>query len=152
RRATVGWAIATAVGVTALLVLVDWVGRFNDPGLRWLFSLSLIGATVGVALYAWPRLRPHDATRLGGAQRLQRVRPELGSRLASAVEFAASEASDPTAGSEQLRRAVVLEASNAAESLPFDAVVDRTPLQRAMRSLVGAAAAMAIVALVAGSA
>lgn len=152
RRATVGWAIAAAVGVTALLVLVDWLGRFNDPGLRWLFSLTLIGATVGAGMWAWRRLSPHDATRLGVAQRLQRVRPELGSRLASAVEFAASEAGDPTAGSEQLRRAVVLEASNAADSLPFDAVIDRTPSKLAMRWLAGAGAVMAIVALVAGTA
>lgn len=152
RRATAGWAVAAAVGVTALLVLVDWLGRFNDPGLRWVFSLTLVGATVGVALWAWRRLQPHDATRLGVAQRLQRVRPDLGSRLASAVEFAASEAGDPTAGSEQLRRAVVLEASNTADSLPFDAVVDRTPLQQAARWLAGAAAAIALVGLVAGSA
>jgi hypothetical protein len=152
RQATVGWAVAAAVGVTALLVLVDWLGRFNDPGLRWLFSLSLIGATVGAAVWAWRRLTPHDATRLGVAQRLQRVRPDLGSRLASAVEFAASDAADPTAGSEQLRRAVVLEASNSADSLPFDAVVDRKPLMQATRWLAGAAAAMAIVALIAGPA
>jgi hypothetical protein len=152
RQATVGWAIAAAVGVTALLVLVDWLGRFNDPGLRWLFSLSLIGATVGAAVWAWRKFSPHDATRLGVAQRLQRVRPDLGSRLASAVEFAASDAGDPTAGSEQLRRAVVLEASNAADSLPFDAVVDRKPLRQATRWLAGAAAVMAIVALAAGPA
>jgi hypothetical protein len=152
RQATVGWAVAAAVGVTALLVLVDWLGRFNDPGLRWLFSLTLIGATIGAAVWAWRRLSPHDATRLGVAQRLQRVRPELGSRLASAVEFAASDAGDPTAGSEQLRRAVVLEASNSADSLPFEAVVDRKPLQQATRWLVGSVAASAIVALIAGSA
>ncbi len=152
RWATVGWVTAAAIGLTALLVLVDWLGRFNDPGLRWLFSLTLIGATIGVAGWAKRRLTPPDATRLGVAQRLQRVRPDLGSRLASAVEFAASDAGDPTAGSEQLRRAVVLEASNSTDSLPFDAVVDRTPLQQATRWLAGAAAAMAIVALVSGTA
>ncbi|TWT99748.1 hypothetical protein Pla108_06910 [Botrimarina colliarenosi] len=152
RQATACWTAATAIGVAALLVLIDWLGRFNDPGLRWVFSLTLIGATVGVAIWAWRRLGPTDATRLGVAQRLQRSRPDLGSRLASAVEFAASDAADRSAGSEQLRRAVVLDASKSADSLPFDAVVDRTPLRQSIRWLLAAIASVAVLALAAGPA
>lgn len=144
KQTALRWTLAAAIGTATLLVLVDWLGRFNDPGLRWVFSAALIGLTAATAIHAWRRFQPREATRLGVAQRLQAVRPELGSRLASAVEFAASEATDPTAGSAQLRRAVVLDATNAAEGLPFDAVVDRSPLNRATKYAAAAVAAVAL--------
>ncbi|MEO0531365.1 MAG: hypothetical protein AAF266_12445 [Planctomycetota bacterium] len=146
------WTVAAGVGMALLLVVIDWLGRFNDPGLRWLFTAALIGLTAFAARHAWQRFRPREATRLGVAQRLQAVRPDLGSRLASAVEFADSDAGDATAGSAQLRRAVVLDATHAADGLPFDAVVDRTPLKRASRYVVAAVAGVALLGIANASA
>lgn len=144
--------VAAAIGLATLLIVVDWVGRFNDTGLRWVFTATLLGVTAGVAVAAWRRFRPTDDSRLGVAQRLQAARPELGSRLASAVEFAESDADDPTAGSAELRRAVVLDAATGVEGLPFDEVIDRTPRRRATRWLLGAFAAMAAFGLANASA
>lgn len=143
RSATTAAAVAAALGTATGLVLIDWLGRFNDPGLRWLFTGTLIAATAAAAWQAWRRWRPTDATRLGVAQRLQAIRPELGSRLASAVEFAESDANDRSAGSAELRRAVVLGASQGADELPYRDVVDRTPRRRAVRWLLASCAALA---------
>ncbi|QDT68904.1 hypothetical protein MalM25_18300 [Planctomycetes bacterium MalM25] len=143
RSATVATALAAALGTAACLVLIDWLGRFNDPGLRWLFTGTLVAATAAAARYAWRRWRPIDANRLGVAQRLQTIRPELGSRLASAVEFAESDADDHAAGSAELRRAVVLGATQDADELPYREVVDRTPRRRAVRWLAASVAALA---------
>ncbi len=144
--------LATAVGFALLLVLVDWLGRFSDPGLRWLFTGTVIVATVAAAVRSWRRLTPRDATRLGVAQRLQAIRPELGSKLASAVEFASSDAEDRSAGSAELRRAVVIDAATGMNELPFDTVVDKTPLRRATRYTLAAIAGVALLGLTNASA
>lgn len=152
RRATASWVAAAALGSAVLIVFLDWLGRYNDPGLRWVFSGTFV-AVIGAAAYgAWRRCQPEEATRIGVAQRLQRLRPELGSRLASAVEFAESEASDSTAGSEQLRRAVVLDASQLSDSLPYAEVVDPGPARRAMKWLLAAALLFGAFAAANGSA
>ena len=44
------------------------------------------------------------------AQRIEQLFPQLGQRLSSAMDFLAQDESDPTAGSADLRRAVVAEA------------------------------------------
>ncbi|MEQ8846505.1 hypothetical protein [Botrimarina sp.] len=146
RWSVVVWTLAAALTLAGTLALVDWLGRFNDPGLRWLFSAVLVLATAAAGSYAWRRLRPRGASRLGVAERLQQITPGLGSRLASAVEFAASDPADRGAGSAELRRAVVLDATRESVTLRYDAVVDRTPLRHGLRWLAGAVALIALLA------
>lgn len=144
--------LATAIGGALLLVLIDWLGRFNDPGLRWLFTATVLISTVTAAVRAWKKLEPRDANRLGVAQRLQKIEPQLGSKLASAVEFAESDANDRSAGSAELRRAVVLDAATGADDLPFEAVVDRMPLRKATRYTLAAIVGMVLLGLTNASA
>lgn len=145
-RASTAAVIALVVG----LILVDRFGRFEDVGMRWLSTVVLVAASAVLVWRFAQRNRPADATRLGVAQRLQRLRPETGSRLASAVEFAESDADDATAGSAELRRAVVLETATGADSLPYAEVVDAGPLRRATRALAASAAVVALFAVVSG--
>lgn len=146
RWSTVVWTLAIAIGVAGLLALVDWIGRFSDPGLRWVFTATLAAAIVVAATGSWRRLRPAGASRLGVAQRLQALDPKLGSRIASAVQFAESDPDDRGAGSAELRRAVVLDAARGADSLPYDAVIDRGPLRLGLRWLATAIALMLVLA------
>lgn len=149
-RATIAWTVAAAVGSAVLLVGIDWIGRFSDGGLRWVFSAALALATASCGVAAWRRLAPRDASRLGVALRLERVEPRLGSRLASAVEFAAGHADDPTAGSADLRRAVVVAAASEVDRLPFESVIDWRPLRVARRWLGVAVGAGLLLGLLAG--
>ena len=142
------WVLAALVGVATLLVFVDAMGRFSDPGLRWLFTGVLVAAVAAVAWRVRSQLHDQPATRLSIAEKMQQQRPELGSRLASAVEFVESESSGSEAGSEELRRAVVIDAATSAEGLDFCETLDRRPLQLAGRALAGAVAAVVVFGVV----
>ena len=143
----VAWGVGVALSVAMLLVLVDWIGRFNDPGLRWLFS-GVFVAAMGTAVYrGWNQLRTLQATRLAVARKAEELHPELGSRLASAVEFYDGESDDPAAGSAELRRAVIVDAAAQVEGLPLEETLDRAPLHKATWFAGAAIAGLALLAV-----
>lgn len=134
-RTALGWVVATIIGVATLLMLCDYVVRSHDRGLRWIASLALEAAVlVAMIRWVWPLLR-EPLTCGGVAQQLQRHFPQLGSRLASALEFSAQSEHDPAAGSADLRRAVVVETSTEVSDLSLEEVIDRAPLRRASWAL-----------------
>ncbi|MEM8864470.1 MAG: hypothetical protein AAGF31_02855 [Planctomycetota bacterium] len=129
--AAVGWVGATFIGFALALMLTDYLLRPADPGLRWLAAFA-IDLTLVLAIRHWvlPVWRSPETT-AGIAQRVQERYPQLGSRLASALEFVQQPTEDPQAGSADLRRAVVVETANDIEGLAIEEVVDPRPMRRA---------------------
>lgn len=100
---------AAVLAVALGLMLLDTISRPSDPGLRYLAALGVLAAG------AW-LVRKHAGQLLGGgwnmltaAGRLESLHRSLGSRLSSAIEFLRQPEDDPTAGSADLRRAVIVQ-------------------------------------------
>lgn len=126
-----GWVIASVIAVATLLMVGDYVLRSHDRGLRWLASLTLeAAALVATVRWVWPLVK-QPLTSGEVAQDLQQHFPQLGSRLASALEFSEQSEKDSAAGSADLRRAVVVETTTEVEQLTLDAVIDPVPFRRA---------------------
>ena len=146
------YTASVMVGVTLaaviLLGLLDYWLRFDDPGLRIIALLALVGAV------AWAACR---CAKVAAAARIPDVRlaawvqkhfPQLEDRLASAVEFLRQGEDDPLAGSAALRRAVIEQTAAQAAAVPFDRILDhRWTLRVAVRTaLVVLLAAILVVA------
>lgn len=126
--------LAVAAGAALVLMLVDYGARLTDPGMRWLFAGVLVAAA-SAAVLRWLAPAPwRSVTPLTIAQRIQASAPSLGSRLASALEFLSQPAELPGAGSADLRRAVVIEASAQLNQVDTRGVIDRRPLRRATQA------------------
>ncbi len=127
------WVVSGVLLATLLLGLVDYLVRFHDPGIRLICSLAILAVFAGTS-YRYlcvplrARLRDVDL-----ARRLERRYPELEDSLASAVEFLDQSEEDPTAGSLALRRAVIIKTTAEAEQIDFGRVLQRRPVQRAVR-------------------
>jgi hypothetical protein len=123
----------TVVVVSALIVLggIDYLIRFDDPGLRLINSLLAAGLTVWAGYrYLWRGLSvPVGDLRL--AQAVQRQIPQLGDRLATAIEFLRQPADDPTAGSPALRQAVIDAATEQTATADFAVALDARPARQA---------------------
>ena len=127
------WIVAVVLGAVIVLGVADYLIGFQDPGLRVICSLLVLGA-FGWTCYRYlylplfVRLSEVDL-----ALRLQRRFPALEDRLVSAVEFLKQSEDDPVAGSPALRRAVVAQTAAETERLDFSEVLDpRPPLRAAM--------------------
>jgi len=142
-----GKTLAMVLGIALAVVLIDYLLRTRDAGLRIFFS-ALVFAALAVSIYRYlyqplaRRLRDVDL-----AQRIERVFPALGDRLSSAVEFLAQSPSDPLAGSAELRRAVIHDASSRMQQVSLPAVLDRRPAIRA--AVVGGGVLLVVLALAA---
>jgi hypothetical protein len=137
-----GWTVAIIVTCGLVLGLVDYWIRFQDRGIRLMASAAMIGVCIWAAWRFWIRGLARSPSDVELARRVQRRFPALGDRLASAVEFLKQDEADATAGSAELRRAVIVDATTAAEDLDFLQVFDRKPTRRAL-----AAAAVAGIGL-----
>ncbi|TWT33562.1 hypothetical protein KOR34_33940 [Posidoniimonas corsicana] len=142
--AAVGRVLAVALGVALVLMLADYAMRLSDPGMRWLFAGLLLAAVAAAAVRWLSGAAWRGVTPLTVAQQIQADRPTLGSRLASAIEFLQQRTDDPSAGSADLRRAVVFETTADVEQLPLEEVIDHRPLRRAGQ-WVAACVAVAVV-------
>lgn len=123
--------LTAAVGMVIVLGLADYLIRFQDPGIRVMASLTVVGVFAWTCYrylaQAWmARLQDVEL-----ARRLERRFPALGDRLASAVEFLRQPEDDPTAGSLALRRAVITRTTAETQDLDFRAVVNKRPVVRA---------------------
>jgi len=123
--------VAVGVGCVIALGTTDYWIRFDDPGIRVINSLVLVGLTAwAFRRYArgllWAQLGD-----LRLAQEIQRRTPELGDRLATAIEFLRQPDDDPTAGSPSLRRAVIAEVTKLTSAQDFSTVLDPRPARRA---------------------
>lgn len=123
-----------ALDVAAILALSvsDFLIRIEDPGVRIIWSL------LGLSVLAWCGyrflIRPlrHRRGDVEIARRIERTFPQLEDRLSSGVEFLAQSEHDPTAGSAELRRAVINQVGIDLESINLAKVLDRRPTMQAM--------------------
>lgn len=138
RRRWVCAALAIAallLGVTTTLATIDVAFRISDPGLRWiLFGCWIAGVLVAVYRFGMVPLQ-RRLTTLDVARQVERQYPQFGDRLASALEFVNQAEDDRLAGSAEMRRAVVVDATAGVERLPreaWDRVIDAAPLRRTL--------------------
>lgn len=124
-------SVAVVGGAAFLLGLTDYLFRFHDPGIRFLSSLGFLVLLVwGLYRFLLPVLR----FRLSNgyiAQRIEQRYPNLENRLSSAIYFLAQSEHETTAGSAELRRAVVAQTTSESERLDFGACVDAGRPRRA---------------------
>ncbi len=121
--------LAAAIGLSC----VDYLFRFDDHGVRLIFSVTVLG-TLAWTMY---RFLWHDVRRrlsdLAIAQRVERQFPQLGDRLSTSVEFLKKPVDDAYAGSAALRRAVVTTTTADIEPLDFAAAIERRPTHKVLR-------------------
>lgn len=129
-----GVARFATVVVSAMLLagLIDYTWRISDTGVRVILSLSVLGVIGWAAhqfLRAALRFRISD---VAIARRIERHYPDFGDRLSSTMEFLQQSEDDPTAGSADLRRAVVAEAASRIEQRDLSACLDGARATQAM--------------------
>lgn len=128
---------AVLVGAVCLAGLIDYSCRISDTGVRVILSLSVVMVGAWAAyLFVRPSLR-FRISDVSLARRIERHYPDFGDRLSSTMEFLQQSEDDPTAGSADLRRAVVAEATARLEARDLGACLDRS---RATKATIVAAA------------
>src|SRR3954454_2005859 len=131
---------AAAIVTLVAFCFVDWLLRAHDPVLRWLFTAAAVAFLAAeFTKLAWPAIRFRPGI-LTTARRIERQFPELGERLTSAIAFLAEPETDATAGSAELRRAVIAQAESVASDVDFRSALDRRPIVRVAALLAIAAA------------
>ncbi len=135
RAVAVCWILATAVAAALMLGLVDYLIRFNDPGLRLMATAAFVAAIIWAAYRWWYIPQQQSLHSLAVARRVEGRYPQLSDSLSSALEFLRQSEHDETAGSAQLRRLVIARAQNELETLDLDEVVERKPLRKAAMAL-----------------
>jgi hypothetical protein len=141
RAHALAWWVAALLAIVLVLAGADYVLRLQDAGARWIITfLGLAAASVA----AWKLLGPAMEYRLSLVQvahRIEKVFPQLGQRLSSAMDFMAQDEADKSAGSADLRRAVVAEAEAASVALDFRQAIDS---RRTVQALAAALVALLI--------
>lgn len=137
------WAFAAVVAAMLGLIALDRL-----LGVYHIVGRVLLTALLAVAVIAiWRRGRAAargQTTPLDVALDLERRNPQYGSLLASGLQFSQQEGDDPTGGSLDLRRAVVLRTSLAAEAIDLEAAAPRAPLRRAAVAALAAVITLAV--------
>jgi hypothetical protein len=136
-----GWFFACVLTSALALGLVDFVFRFHDVTLRLLTSGLLLAAIIwSFRKFIYPAIQ-YQRNEVAIAQLVERVHPHLRDRLSSAIEFLQQEEGEGTAGSLQLRQAVIAETGALADTIEFEKCIDsRKPRRAALISTVVAIA------------
>jgi hypothetical protein len=125
-----GVTVTAVVAAVFLAGLADYLLRFEDPGVRLLSSLAIAVVVI------WS-LRRHVVplwacfpTDLEIAQRVEQRYPQLRDRLSTSLAFLGQSEHDQTAGSAELRRAVVTGTEADLEQIDFAESLDATKPRR----------------------
>src|SRR5262245_4077671 len=122
---------AALAAIVVGLGLLDYFLRPHDSLSRWILSLAAVALSImALAKLTWPAARFVQSL-VATARRIERRFPELGERLSSAIAFLAQDENAITAGSPDLRRAVIAEADALSSGLDFREALDVRPLRRA---------------------
>ncbi len=141
-----GLAVIVVAGAVFLAALTDYALRFDDAGVRWLSTSAVLAAGVwGLWRFFGPAL-VRRLPELEVAQRIEQRFPQLCDRLSSAVAFLGQSEAQPTAGSADLRRAVVAAAVTDLDRWNFADCLDA---RRPRRIALCAAAVCAVVCVAA---
>lgn len=124
--------LAMVVGLIIVAGLIDFGLRLNDRGLRIMLTLCVLA----VAAWAtWRFLMQSILVRFSDTEiafRIQHRFPQLGDRLASAIEFLKQSPGDSHAGSVELRRAVIAKTTAEIEDLELSTSLEPRPLWRSV--------------------
>jgi hypothetical protein len=135
-----GWTVATSLAAALVAGGIDAAFRLRAWPLRLLLTAAVIAVIVWAVrrwLVPWWHSSYSDVQI---ARRLERVFPQFGERLSSALAFLQQDSADPREGSLELRRAVIAEAEAIAADVPLESCVDTRQRNRAMAAVVALAA------------
>lgn len=141
------WLVGTILVVAGVLSTVDYLFRIQDRGIRIIVSLLLAAATAWASFRFVARGLLVKLSDLKLARLVEEQFPQLKNRLASAVQFLQSNEDDPVAGSVSLRKAVISDAVQRAEPLPFEKVLDARPIRKAALAFLGVALVFLLIGL-----
>ena len=147
RRVVVSFAataIAAALAVVFVGGLLDYLVRPHDTGLRTLLSLAVAGGIIFAGVWAARNIRRRQHSPFGIARQVEQTFPELGDRLASAVEFLQQDEADARAGSAELRRRVISEATAASDTVTVAEALTLPGERRWLPSMIAALAVLAV--------
>lgn len=125
----VSWLAAAVIGSVLLVCVGDWLIHFDDPIVRLIFDLAIVG---GAAYVARRHLIGPLMVRLTDtdlALRIEDRYPGFEDSLASSVQFMRS-GGDPRIGSPALQQAVVEKTLDRLNGLDCDDVVDTREVRR----------------------
>ena len=125
--------VSVALAAMIALASIDFLVKFEDHGVRLIFSLAMLAALVWATYYFLWRNLQRRLKDVAIAQHVERQFPQLGDRLSTSVEFLKHPEEDVYAGSAALRRAVVTTTTADAEPLDFLATIERRPTNKALR-------------------
>jgi hypothetical protein len=132
----VSWTLTTLLAAVIVLGLADYLIRFQDPGVRLIASLAVLGALAWACyrfLYRGLANLPLGDVQL--AQRIERRFPSLTDQLASTIQFLRQPELDPQAGSAALRRAVIVQTESQVAQLDVNQVFESRPTRNALAVL-----------------
>ena len=129
------WAVSGILAVGLALVGLDRLLGIADLSGRVILSGAFVTAAFWIFRWWRAEVRGIEVTSLQVAHQVERRYPALRGVLANAWEFASQSEEDPTAGSESLRRAVVLRAVSDLDAVDWESLVSRRPLRRGTLAL-----------------
>lgn len=141
RLAATCWAVAVIVAVGLMLVGLDRVLAITDLLGRLVLTSAFVGCAAWIASRWYSDVQAASVTPLQVAHEVEQRHPSLRDLVANAWEFANQSDDDPTAGSESLRRAIVLRADTAMQDVDWESMVPREQLRRGAFALAGVSAA-----------
>jgi len=137
------WTITILVATAILLIACDRLLSMEDFWGRTFLAAALACVCLLVVRHVWRLSQPIDSHKV--ALRIERRHPKLRDKVTSALAFSRQAPNDPFAGSEALRRAVVIQTSVELKGLDWQQFVPRRPLRRAMSAAATALLAISII-------
>lgn len=125
----VSWAATVVIGAVLVACVGDWLFHFDDPGVRLILGLAILGGG-GWVIHRFlvrPLLVRFNDTDI--ALRIEDRYPGFRDSLASTVQFAASR-EDPRVGSPVLQRVVIEQTLSRLEGMDFSDVVQTRDVRR----------------------
>ena len=125
------WALTAILLAAFVLMGLDWSLGITDRLGRGLLTFLFIVLSVIIARRWIQNVLGISASPLQIAHEVERQHPSLRDVVANAAEFIHQTDDDPVAGSESLRRAVVLQAASARDDIDWLQLTPRKPLRQA---------------------
>jgi len=131
------WGVATLWVAAIVLIGIDRALGITDPLGRGLLTSLFAGLGVWIIRRQLKMVSSNVPTPLEVAHEVEHRHPALRGVVANAWEFSHPANDDLTAGSESLRRAVVLQAVATAKEVDWQQLLPRKPLRQAVLALMG---------------
>ena len=130
------WLIASIVAGSLLLVACDWLLRIQDSVGRVTCTFAMLALVILAARRWLKTMEQHRATLATVAIKIEQRYPHLRDLVTSALDFSRQSSQDIGAGSESLRRAVVIRAGSSLADVDWRTFLPSRTLHRAMFALV----------------